>query len=273
MGKLDGKTVLITGAARGQGRTHAITLAEEGADIIVLDICAPIDTLSYPLATRADLAETVRSVEALGRRAIGVVADVRDSVRLRQAVAEGIEALGDIDIVIANAGVAGHGNDHHDQEQLFRDVVDVNLRGVWNTVQAVAPRMIEREAKGCFVLVCSAHGLSGGGGNGTAGVDAYIASKHGVVGLMRDFAHWLAPHSIRVNTIHPTGVATDMVMNESVQRFLNSEPRIANEMRNLMPVPVVEAEDVSRAIAWLVSDDARYVTGVTLPVDAGCLTP
>nr|WP_064569861.1 mycofactocin-coupled SDR family oxidoreductase [Gordonia sp. LAM0048] len=273
MGKLDGKTVLITGAARGQGRSHATTLAAEGADIIAIDICAPIDTLAYPLATPDDLAETVRSVEAVGGRAIGLVADVRDSKRLREAVAEGIAALGEIDVVIANAGVAGHGNTHPDQEQLFRDVVDVNLRGVWNTVQAVAPRMIELGTSGCLVLVCSAHGLSGGGGNGTAGVDAYIASKHGVVGLMRDFAHWLAPHSIRVNTIHPTGVATDMVMNDSVQSFLNSEPRIANEMRNLMPVPVVEAEDVSRAIAWLVSDDARYVTGVTLPVDAGCLTP
>ncbi|WP_155054427.1 mycofactocin-coupled SDR family oxidoreductase [Streptomyces blattellae] len=273
MGKLDGKTVMITGAARGQGRSHAVTLAEEGANILALDICADIETLSYGLATADDLAETVKLVEATGARAVGLQADVRDADALRQAVDQGTAELGDIDIVIANAGVAGHGSDHPDQEQVFRDVIDVNLRGVWNTVHSVVPRMIERGAGGCFALVSSSHGLSGRGDNGTAGVDSYIAAKHGVVGLMRGFAHWLAPHMIRVNTVHPTGVPTPMVMNDGVQRYLTSDPRVVTEMANLLPVPMIEAADVSRALLWLVSDDARYVTGVALPVDAGFLTP
>jgi SDR family mycofactocin-dependent oxidoreductase len=267
--RLDGKVALITGAARGQGRSHAVRLAELGADIIAVDICKQIETVAYPMSTPEDLARTVSEVEALDRRVVAAEADVRDMPAMKAAVSDGVSQLGRVDIVLANAGIAVIGGEESEAERTFRDVVEVNLFGVWNTVQAAVPTMIEQGQGGAVVLTSSTQGLTGRGGNGTAGMDGYCSSKHGVVGLMRTWANWLAPHHIRVNTVHPTGVDTLMVNNDAVQQYIEDNPTVADALANLMPVPLVEVSDISNAVAWLVSDAARYVTGVALPVDAG----
>jgi SDR family mycofactocin-dependent oxidoreductase len=270
MGLLEGKVAFITGAARGQGRSHALRLAEEGADIIAVDICEQIASLDYGLSSPEDLAETVRAVEALDRRIYAAKADVRDRIALKSALDEGLARFGHVDIVLANAGVASAGDtDTGDDETTWADVIDVNLTGVWRTVRLAIPHMIERGQGGAIVLTSSTAGLKAlGDGEGDLDMDAYTASKHGVVGLMRTFAKSLARHSIRVNTVHPTGVNTPMVNNDAVMaRFANSNA--GDAVKNLMPVELVEPEDISNAIVWLVSDAARYVTGVTLPVDAG----
>jgi SDR family mycofactocin-dependent oxidoreductase len=267
MGKLDGKVAFITGAARGQGRSHAVRLAEEGADVIAVDLCAQIDTVPYPMATPEDLEETTRQVEQLDRRIVARQADVRDGAALQAALDQGVAELGGVDVVLANAGIAPMSGES-DPARAFRDVIDVNLVGVWNTVQAAVPTMIEQGRGGAIVLTSSTAGLKGIGGD-NAGGQGYTASKHAVVGLMRTYANTLAPHRIRVNTVHPTGVNTPMVVNEFMQRWLAEDPSIAGAMANLLPVEMVEPVDISNAILWLVSDDARYVTGVTLPVDAG----
>jgi SDR family mycofactocin-dependent oxidoreductase len=270
MGKLDGKVAFITGAARGQGRSHAIRLAQEGADIIAVDLCAQLESVPYPMSTEEDLAETVSQVEALDRRIVSAVADVRDAAALRGVVAEGIAQLGGVDIVLGNAGILSVSpRTDVDQDALFREVVDINLTGVWNTVSAAAPAMIEQGRGGAIVLTSSTQGLTGRGGEGGGALTGYSAAKHGVVGLMRSFAHWLAPHNIRVNTVHPTGVNTTMIANENIAQMMQETPEMAAALANLMPVDMIEAIDISNAIAWLVSDEARYVTGVTLPVDAG----
>lgn len=270
MGKLEGKVAFITGAARGQGRSHAIRLAQEGANIIAVDICSQIDTVPYPMSTPADLEETVAAVEALDRRIVAVQADVRDIAALKSAVERGVTELGAIDIILANAGIAPQGTEV-DDDQAFRDVVEVNLFGVHNTVKAAVPSMIEKGAGGAIVLTSSTQGLSGAGGDGSGATTGYAASKHGVVGLMHTYTNWLAQYSIRVNTVHPTGVNTPMVVNDAMQAFLAANPGMGAAMANLLPVPMIEAVDISNAIVWLVSDDARYVTGVALPVDAGFL--
>jgi len=266
MGKLEGKVAFITGAARGQGRSHAVRLAEEGADIIAVDICAQIDTVPYPLATPDDLAETVKEVEGLDRRIFAQPADVRDAVALQAALEAGIAELGPVDIVLANAGIAPMSLTPRDQE--WQDAIDVNLTGVYNTVRIAAPAMIERGQGGAIVLTSSTAGITGIGGSTPGGL-GYTAAKHGLVGLMRAYANYLAPDSIRVNSVHPTGVNTPMVMNDFVQAFLQADPAMSQAMANALPVDVIEPLDVSNAIVWLVSDDARYITGVALPVDAG----
>jgi len=268
VGKLDGKVAFITGAARGQGRSHAVRLASEGADVIAVDICRPLDTVRYPMSTPADLARTVSEVEALDRRIVAVQADVRDGKALRAAVEEGVAQLGSVDIVLANAGVAALGNTDSDDEEIFRETIDVDLTGVWNTVRAAAPTMIDQGRGGAIVLTSSTQGLTGRGGDGVI-MTAYAAAKHGVVGLMRSFSHWLAPHNIRVNTVHPTGVDTPAINNDVSREYFESRPELAAVFQNLMDVDMVQPIDISNAIAWLVSDEARYVTGVTLPVDAG----
>ncbi len=267
MGKLEGKVAFITGAARGQGRSHAVRLAQEGADVIAVDLCAQIDTVPYPMATPEDLEETVREVEALDRRIVASRADVRDLAALERAVRDGIAELGRVDIVLANAGIAPMGGEGNAGQE-FQDVIDVNLTGVWNTVRAATPAMIEQGDGGAIVITSSTAGLKGIGGDSPGG-QGYTAAKHGVVGLMRTFANTLAQHRIRVNSVHPTGVNTPMVVNDFMQKWLAEDPTIAGAMANLLPVEMIEAVDISNAIVWLVSDDARYVTGVTLPVDAG----
>jgi SDR family mycofactocin-dependent oxidoreductase len=268
MGKLEGKVAFITGAARGQGRSHAIRLAQEGADIIAVDICRQIDTVPYPMATPADLAETVKEVEALDRRIYAAEADVRDEAGLRAAFEAGVASLGPVDIVLANAGIAPLAAAAREPHAAWQDVIDVNLTGVFNTVETAIPSMIKRAQGGAIVLTSSTAGINGICGPTRGGL-GYTAAKHGVVGLMRSYANNLAPHRIRVNSVHPTGVNTPMVVNEAMQEYLAQDPSLSNAMANALPVDMVEAVDISNAILWLVSDDARYVTGVTLPVDAG----
>ena len=274
-GRVEGKVAFITGAARGQGRSHAIRLAEEGADIIAVDIAEDIVSVRrfYPGATEADLAETVKQVEALDRRIVAAKADVRDYGALKQALDSGVAELGHVDIVSANAGIFVFGEPAQlVTEGDWQDVIDINLTGVWHTAKAVIPHLIEQATGGSIVLTSSTAGLKG-----FPGVSQYTASKHAVVGLMRTLALELAPHSIRVNSVHPTGVATDMILNEATFRlFLPDAENPSREQAaevfattNALPVPWVEPRDISNAVLFLASDEARYVTGVTLPVDAG----
>jgi SDR family mycofactocin-dependent oxidoreductase len=268
MGTLNGKVAFITGGARGQGRSHAIRLAKEGADIIAVDICENIDSLPYTLGTDEDLRETVRLVEQLGRRIVARKADVRSSEEMGRALSDGISEFGRLDIVLANAGIAGFGESV--PEEAWADAININLTGVWRTVRLTAPIMIEQGTGGSIVLTSSMAGFKafGGVGRGDPGTEGYVASKHGVVGLMRQFAISFAPHSIRVNSVHPTGVDTPMVVNDSMKKWLD-QVHSSGSIGNFLPVELMEPNDVSNAIAWLVSDEARYVTGVALPVDAG----
>lgn len=263
------RVAVITGAARGQGRSHAVALAEQGVDIIAVDRCADIETIPYPLATEADLAETADQVRALGGRIETVVADVRDLDALQAGIDRGIARFGDVDIVVANAGVVGMGLPDPADTRLYRDIVDVNLVGVWHTIAATAPSMIRRGTGGSMVLISSMQGVVGRGGDGSAATFAYAASKHGVVGLMRSAANAYAQHNIRVNSIHPTGVATPMIFNDHMASVVAANPEGSAMSGNLLPVPYVEAGDVTAAVLFLVSDGARYITGTTLPVDAG----
>jgi SDR family mycofactocin-dependent oxidoreductase len=277
MGRFDGKTAFITGAARGQGRSHAVRLAAEGADVVAVDVCAGIPTVAYGLATPEDLAETARLVEQKGRRVVTAQVDVRDADALADALRKGLDELGrGLDVVLANAGIGLMAADA-DPGRAFRDQLDVNLVGVWNTVQAAAPVLIEQRRGGAIVLTSSAFGLTGRGGSGKGGDDGYVASKHGVVGLMRTFATWLAPHGIRVNCVNPSGVATPMVLNPAVEALFGGDDdggdpvKPTDDVANLLDVTLVDPEDVSAAVAFLASDEARYITGVALPVDAGML--
>jgi SDR family mycofactocin-dependent oxidoreductase len=274
-GRVEGKVAFITGAARGQGRSHAVRLAEEGADIIAVDIAEDIDSVRrfYPGATEADLAETVTQVEALDRRIVATKADVRDYGALKQALDDGVAELGHLDIVSANAGIFIFGEEAQlVTEGDWQDVIDINLTGVWHTAKAVIPHLIDQGTGGSIILTSSTAGLKG-----FQNVAQYTAAKHGVVGLMRTLALELAPHSIRVNSVHPTSVNTTMIQNEATRKLFL--PDIAHPTReqaaeaftaiNALPVPWVEPRDISNAVLWLASDEARYVTGVTLPVDAG----
>ena len=268
-GQHAGRVAIITGAARGQGRSHAWRLAEQGADVVAIDVCAPDPGVAYPMASPDDLAETAAGVRSRGGRVSAHVADVRDAAALGAAVAGGVEELGGVDIVLANAGI-GMAAPDVTAAQAFRDQLDVNTVGVWNTVQAAAPMMIEQGRGGSVVVTSSSMGLTGRGGDGTGQSDGYVASKHAVVGLVRAWAHWLAPHSIRVNSVHPSGVATTMVLNDAVAAMFTDPPDgTLPDVGNLLPVGLLAPEDVTAAVDWLVSDGARYVTGVALPVDAG----
>jgi SDR family mycofactocin-dependent oxidoreductase len=274
-GRVAGKVAFITGAARGQGRSHAVRLAQEGADIIALDLAAEIESVKriYPGASEADLAETVAQVEALDRRIVATQADVRDLDAVKAALERGLAELGHVDVVCANAGIFLFGEPAHEvSETDWRDVVDVNLTGVWQTCKAVIPHLIDQGTGGSIVITSSTAGLKG-----TPYVAPYTASKHAVVGLMRTLALELAPHRVRVNTVHPTGVATPMILNEPTYRLLvpgeehptQDQAAAVFTSTNALPVPWVEPEDVSNAVLFLASDEARYVTGTELKVDAG----
>lgn len=272
MSDLSGRVAFITGAGRGQGRAHAVKLASMGADVIVTDICADVDAMPYPMASRDDLDETAALVEKHGCRAAAQVADVRDFAALDAAYRAGLAELG-VDhagIVIANAGGLAYPLPGADEEQAFRVSLDVLLIGVWNTLRATTQSMIDAGTGGSIVLTSSTSALRGFVG-GSGGLDGYTAAKAGVVGLMRVYANILAPHKIRVNTIHPTGVNSGMVQNEAFGKwaataFGDAPISLAG---NKMPVEMLEPEDVSATVGWLVSDDAAYVTGVVLPIDAG----
>jgi SDR family mycofactocin-dependent oxidoreductase len=269
MGELDNTVAVITGAARGQGRSHAVALAGQGADIIAVDICADIDAIPYPLATKSDLDTTAQLVRDAGRKVVPVVADVRDLAALEAGVQAGIDDLGDIDIVIANAGVVAIGDPEPRAEPVFTTIVDTNLKGVWHTMLATVPSIIRKGRGGSVVLVSSSQGLIGRGGDGSAAMFAYAASKHGVVGLMRSAANAYAPHKIRVNSVNPSGVATPMIINDFVINRMLENPNPAVSQMLLPDVPLVEPQDVTEAVLWLVSPRARYVTGIAVPVDAG----
>ena len=277
-GRVAGKVALITGAARGQGRSHAIRLAQEGADIIALDIAEPIPSVTrfYPGATEEDLAQTVKEVEALDRRIVSRKVDVRDYDALKTAVDEGIAELGKVDIVSANAGIFIHSDKTHEvSESDWDDVLDINLKGVWHTTKAVIPHLIEQGTGGSIIITSSTAGLKG-----TPNVAPYTASKHAVLGLARTLSNELAPYWIRVNTIHPTGVATNMILNETTYKlFLPNVEHPTKEQAaevfkttNTLPIPWVEPVDISNALLFLASDESRYVTGTELKVDAGYTT-
>ncbi|MCW2597017.1 MAG: putative carveol dehydrogenase [Jatrophihabitans sp.] len=273
-GRVEGKVAFITGAARGQGRSHALRLAEEGADIIAVDFCEDIKSVDYPLATREDLAETVRLVESLGRRIVAREADVRSIESLRAAVDAGVAELGRLDIVSANAGILSNGQSHELSEETWGDMIDINLSGVWRTCKVAIPHLIAGGAGGSIVLTSSVAGL-----RSYNGVSHYVSAKHGVVGLMKTLAQELAPHSIRVNSVNPTQVDTAMIQNESMYHLFcpdlenptRAEFGAASAATILLPIDWVESIDVSNAVLFLVSDEARYITGVALPIDAGAL--
>ncbi|MEB3031291.1 mycofactocin-coupled SDR family oxidoreductase [[Mycobacterium] nativiensis] len=271
MGSLDGKVAFITGAARGQGRSHAVRLAADGASIIGVDICADIGSSGYAMGSREELDETVALVEAQGGKMIASVADVRDFPALKTALDAGVEHFGRLDIVCVNAGIATMAfrelTDAEDLEQ-WTDVLDVNLVGAFHTAKVAIPHLIAGGRGGAIVFTSSTAGLKGFGGMQGGGL-GYAASKHGIVGLMRTLANALAPHSIRVNSVHPTGVNTMMAVNPAITEFLANYPGGGPHLQNPLPVAMLEPEDISAAIAYLVSDAAKYVTGVTFPVDAG----
>lgn len=279
-GRVAGKVAFITGAARGQGRSHAVRLAEEGADVIAVDLSEEaskdVSRFSpYPMATEADLEQTAQLVAAAGGRVVTCHADVRDQDALDAAVAAGLSEFGHIDIVSANAGIGGF---YRSAWEFSRDewqaVIDVDLTGIWQTAKAVAPAMISQGGGGSIVITSSTMGMKG-----LPNMVPYVAAKHGAIGVMRALAHELAAFSIRVNAVAPTSVGTDMIFNDAIYRLFRpdlAEPGKEDTVEafkslNMLPVPWNEARDVSEAVLWLASDQARHVTGIVLPVDAGQL--
>jgi (+)-trans-carveol dehydrogenase len=274
MKRVEGKVAFVTGAARGQGRSHCIKLASEGAKVIALDACEHIATVPYEGASEEDLKETVRLVEEVGGEIIATRADVRDLAALTAAADEGYERWGRLDIVAGNAGIVSYGELAELDEETWQTMVDVNLTGVWKTIRATAPRMIEAGNGGAFVLTSSTAGLKA-----LHTLGHYVAAKHGVIGLTRNLANELAPHNIRVNALAPTNVRTIMLNNPGV--FKMFRPDLENPTaddahsgfveHHLLKVPMIELEDVSNALLYLVSDEGRYITGITLPVDLGLM--
>jgi SDR family mycofactocin-dependent oxidoreductase len=274
-GRVEGKVAFITGAARGQGRSHAIRLAQEGADIIAVDICKQVDSVTIPMSTPEDLAKTVSAVEALDRRIVATEADVRDLGALKSAVDDGVAQLGRLDIVLANAGIGSSGAPVNQMDAaIWLETIDVNLNGVWNTAKVAVPYLVAGGRGGSIVLTSSVGGLKA-----HPNIGHYVAAKHAVVGLMRTLALELGQHGIRVNSIHPTQVATPLLLNDWTYRMFRPDlenPTVEDfapisQMAHVLPVPWVEAVDISNAILFLASDEGRYITGVTLPVDAGAM--
>ena len=273
-GRVEGKVAFITGAARGQGRSHAVRLAQEGADIIAVDICRQLDSVEFPLSMPEDLAETADLVKGHDRRIYTSEVDVRDYDALKAAVDAGVEQLGRLDIIVANAGI-GNGGVTLDKtsEADWTDMIDVNLSGVWKTVKAGVPHILAGGRGGSIILISSVGGLKAFPQAGH-----YVAAKHGVVGLMRAFAVELGQHNIRVNSVHPTNVNTPMFMNDVSMRLYRpdlenpgpDDMAVVAQMMHVMPIGWVEAVDITNAVLFLASDEARYITGVTLPIDAGC---
>ncbi|WP_039822342.1 mycofactocin-coupled SDR family oxidoreductase [Nocardia testacea] len=273
-GRVEGKVAFITGAARGQGRSHAVRLAQEGADIIAVDVCANVSgSDQIAPSTPADLAETADLIKGLGRRIITEQVDVRDFDALRAAVNSGVEQLGRLDIVVANAGI-GNGGETLDKtsEADWTTMIDINLSGVWKSVKAAVPHLLSGGRGGSIVLTSSVGGLKAYPNTGH-----YIAAKHGVVGLMRSFAVELGAHSIRVNSVHPTNVDTPMFMNENTMKMFRPDLdnpgvedfRVVAQLMHVLPVGWVEPVDISNAVLFLASDEARYITGLPMTVDAG----
>ncbi|MEI2696906.1 MAG: mycofactocin-coupled SDR family oxidoreductase [Microthrixaceae bacterium] len=271
--RYENKVVFITGAARGQGREHAVRFAAEGAKVIGVDICEDLPDCYYPLATEEDLAETVRLVEAAGGAMHAAKGDVRDLARLREVVREGVDRFGRLDVIVANAGIYSPSPTQFLTSEQWDETIGVNLTGVFNAVRAGMRRMIEQNEGGAIVITSSTAGLKG-----FYGCPAYNAAKHGVVGFMRSLALELAPNQIRVNTVHPTSVGTPMILNDSFPKLVSPDPdagfdQAAEFLRPQQPMDIawLQPGDISDAVLWLCSEEARWVTGVTLPVDAGAL--
>lgn len=273
MGKLDGKVALITGGARGQGRSHALTFAREGAKVVICDVAEQIPTAPYPLASVEELHETARMVEESGGRCVALQADVRDGEAMRKTVERAISEFGRIDILLANAGIESFGPSWELTDEQWDEMLGVNLTGAFKSCRAVIPRMIEQRS-GVILITSSVAGL-----RGLSNQAHYCAAKHGVVGLMRSLALELAPHGIRVNTVHPSSVDTPIIKNQAMYTlFSGGDPNATLEdvtpafrELNLQDVPWMEPGDISNAMLWLASDEARYVTGTALPVDAGLM--
>ncbi|OAN38578.1 mycofactocin-coupled SDR family oxidoreductase [Mycolicibacterium iranicum] len=275
-GRVEGKVAFITGAARGQGRAHAVRMAQEGADIIAVDICKQIDSVLIPLSTPEDLAETADLVKNAGGRIHTAEVDVRDYDALKAAVDAGVEEFGKLDIIVANAGI-GNGGQTLDKtgEPDWDDMIAVNLSGVWKTVKAGVPHIIAGGKGGSIILTSSVGGLKAYPHTGH-----YVAAKHGVVGLMRTFAVELGAQNIRVNSVHPTNVNTPLFMNEPTMKLFRpdlenpgpDDMKVIGQLMHTLPIGWVEPEDIANAVLFLASDEARFITGVTLPVDGGsCL--
>ena len=275
-GRVEGKVAFITGAARGQGRAHAVRLAQEGADIIAVDICKQIDSVQIPLSTPEDLAETADLVKGHNRRIYTAEVDVRDFDALKAAVDAGVEQMGRLDIIVANAGIGNGGATLDKTSELdWTDMIDVNLGGVWKTVKAGVPHILAGGRGGSIILTSSVGGLKAYPHTGH-----YVAAKHGVVGLMRTFAVELGAQNIRVNSVHPTNVNTPLFMNEGTMKLFRpdlenpgpDDMKVVGQLMHTLPIGWVEPEDIANAVLFLASDEARYITGVTLPVDGGsCL--
>jgi SDR family mycofactocin-dependent oxidoreductase len=275
-GRMDGKVAFVTGAARGQGRSHAVRLAQEGADIIAVDICRKFETSPADGATPEDLDETAGMVKNAGGRVVTAEVDVRDYDALRAAVDSGVEQLGRLDVIVANAGIGTTaGKLHKTDEALWQEMIDVNLSGVWKTAKAGVPHILSGGRGGSIILTSSV-----AGNKAYPHVGHYVAAKHGVIGLMRSFAVELGQRMIRVNAVLPTHVNSPLLMNEATYRAFR--PELDNpgpddlapvcQSFHYLPIPWVTPEDISNAVLFLASDEARYITGVALPVDAGsCL--
>jgi (+)-trans-carveol dehydrogenase len=272
MGQLDDKVAFVTGAARGQGRSHAVRMAEEGADIIAVDICDQVDTVPYSTASKEDLDETVRQVESLGRRIIAAHVDVRDSAALTKTVDDGVAELGRLDIVIANAGISSPAETATMSDEIWDTMIDINLSGQFRTVRPALRHLIDGGRGGSIVLTSSLATMKA-----NPNMAHYTAAKAGLVGLMQVLALELAPHSIRVNTVHPGTVFTDMVLNDSTFELFRpdlehpgfAEFEEAARTLHKMPTAGVESADITDAIMYLVTDTGKWVTGTTHVVDAG----
>src|ERR1700722_15619930 len=263
-GRVAGKVAFITGAGRGQGRSHALRLAEEGADIIAIDICRDYDTVGYAMSTDEDLADTVKLVEALDRRIIAKRADVRDPQALKAIVEEGVAELGRLDIVVGKAGICTVQSRDEVTPAVWQDTLDTNLTGVWNTMVAGVPHLIAAGG-GSIIATSSTAGIKG-----LPYFAPYVAAKHGVVGIARTMANELARHQLRVNTVHPTGVDTPMGTGlGGLNPLIEQDPNLGPIYMNTLPVEIVDARDISNAVLFLASDEARYVTALEFTVDAG----
>jgi SDR family mycofactocin-dependent oxidoreductase len=277
-GPLEGRVAFITGAARGQGRAHAIRLARDGADIIAIDICRPIsETITYPLGTPEELAETVRAVEATGRKVLAREVDIRDLAALQQVVADGVEQFGRLDIVVANAGVLSWGRMFEMSEEQWDTIIDVNLNGTWRTIRAAVPAIIEAGNGGSIIIVSSSAGLKATPGNGH-----YSASKHGLVAITNSLAIEVGEFGIRVNSIHPYSIETPMVEKKAMMAVFEKYPGYLHSFAPMPLQPVnhtskkglmefMPAEEVSDVVAWLAADGSAMISGTQINVDRGAM--
>lgn len=264
-GRLEGKVALITGAARGQGRSHAVAMAAEGAEIVAVDVCDEAAPVGYPTATEEDLHQTVRDVEAKGRRCLPHVGDVRSPAALDDAVSDAFERFGRLDIVVANAGISSWGRFWELDEDRWQAMIDINLTGVWRTFKAATPRMIEQGEGGSLIAISSVAGIKA-----LPGQAHYSSAKHGLNGLVKSAAIELGEYGIRANSIHPWGVATAMVADVDVPKMLEAHPGYLRSFGAAIDEPqLAEPWEISEAVIYLASDAARLVTGIQLPVDKG----